>query len=107
MVFACRRCARSPSLEGAVAPVGVEEELGADLATTDELDVELSDEVDADPVDESGDVVDADLDRDLEEDIEVDGGGSSACAPYLARQMSFLGSRTPGVKDPWVSIRSL
>ena len=65
MVFACRRCARSPNLEGAAASVGVEEELGADLAATDELDVELSDEADADLVDELGGEVGADLDRDL------------------------------------------
>ena len=99
MVFACRRCARSPSLEGVAAPVGVEEELGADLAATDELDVQLGDAVDVDLAEEPGSEVDAELDQDLEEDLEVDGDESSACAPYLARQMSCLGSRTPGVKD--------
>ena len=36
----------------------------------------------------------------LDDDHEVDEDESSACAPYLARQMSCLGSRTPGVKDP-------
>ena len=39
------------------------------------------------------------LDADLEEELEVDEDGSSACASYLARQMSCLGARTPGVKD--------
>ena len=75
------------------------EQLGADLTATDELDVELSDEAGADLVDEVGREADAGLGRDLEEDLEVDGGGSNACAPYLVRQMSCLGSRTPGVKD--------
>ena len=42
MVFACRRRACSPGLDGAG------EELGADLAATDELDVELDDAMDAD-----------------------------------------------------------
>ena len=31
--------------------------------------------------------------------LEVDEDESSACAPYLARQMSCLGSQTLGVKD--------
>ena len=63
----------------------------------DVVDADLVDEpeVDADLVGEPGDEVDADLDQDL----EADGDESSACAPYLARQMSCLGSRTPGVKD--------
>ena len=39
------------------------------------------------------------LDADLDEELEVDEDESSACAPYLARQMSCLVSRTPGVKD--------
>ena len=95
MVFACRRCARAPSLEGAAAPVGVEEELGADLVAIDELDVELGDAVDVDIAEEPGGEVDVELDQDL----EVDGDESSACTPYLACQMSCLGSRTPGVKD--------
>ena len=98
MVFACRRCTHSPSLEEAAAPVGVEEELGADLAATDELDVELGDAVDVGLAEESGDEADADLDQDLDEDLEVDEDESSACATYLARQMSCRGSRTPGVK---------
>ena len=44
-------------------------------------------------------MVDEELEGDLDEDLEVNEDGSSACAPYLARQMSCLGSRTPGVKD--------
>ena len=46
-----------------------------------------------------GGMVDEELEVDLDEDHEVDEDGSSACAPYLPRQMSCLGSRTPGVKD--------
>ena len=50
-----------------------------------------------------GEEPDADLGEelgvDLDGELEVDEDESSACAPYLARQMSFLGSRTPGVKD--------
>ena len=46
-----------------------------------------------------GGMVDEELEVDLDEDHEVDEDRSSACAPYLARQMSCLGSRTPGVKD--------
>ena len=79
----------------------------------DEVDVDLVEEpeVHADLVDEPGDEADADLveepgneadigaDQDLDEDLGVDEDESSACAPYLARQMSCLGSRTPGVKD--------
>ena len=47
--------------------------------------------------------LDVDLDEvlevDLDEELEVDEDESSACTPYLARQMSCLGSWTPGVKD--------
>ena len=46
-----------------------------------------------------GGMVDEELEVDLSEDLEVDEEKSSACAPYLVRQMSCLGSRTPGVKD--------
>ena len=53
--------------------------LDADLVTDKERDVEFDD----DRVDEHG----------------VDEGEISACAPYLARQMSCLGRVTPGVKD--------
>ena len=78
-----------------------EREVDADLVDEPEVDADLVDElgVDADLAEEPGDEVDADLYQDLEEDLEVDGDESSTCAPYLARQMSCLGSRTPGVKD--------
>ena len=46
-----------------------------------------------------GGMVGEELEVDLGEDNEVDGDESSACAPYLARKMSCLGSRIPGVKD--------
>ena len=50
-----------------------------------------------------GEELHADLDEelyvDLNGELEVDEDESSACAPYLARQMSCLGSQTPGVKD--------
>ena len=88
MVFACRRRARSLGLDGAG------EELGADLAATDELDVELDDAIDVDLSERS-----EELEGDLDEDHRVDEDRSSACAPYLVRQMSCLGSQTPGVKD--------
>ena len=32
-----------------------------------------------------GDMVDKELEADLDEDLEVDEDGSSACAPYLVR----------------------
>ena len=51
----------------------------------------LGEELDAD--------LDEELDVDLDGELEVDEDETSACAPYLARQMSCLGSRTPGVKD--------
>ena len=54
---------------------------------------ELGDAVDVGLVKESSDQADVDGDQDLDEDE------SSACAPYLARQMSCLGSWTPGVKN--------
>ena len=38
-------------------------------------------------------------DADLEDEFEVGEEEISACAPYLARQMSCLGRVTPGVKD--------
>ena len=46
-----------------------------------------------------GSMVDEELEVDLCKDHENDEDESSACAPYLASQMSCLGSRTPGVKD--------
>ena len=42
---------------------------------------------------------DEELEVDLDEECKANEEGSSACAPYLARQMSCLGSRTSGVKD--------
>ena len=58
-----------------------------------DLEEELGDAVDVGLPEESGNKADVDADQDLDEDE------SSACAPYLARQMSCLRSRTPGVKD--------
>ena len=59
----------------------------------------LGEEPDAGLGDELDEDLDGHLDGDLDEELEVDEDGSSPCAPYLARQMSCLGSRTPGVKD--------
>ena len=42
---------------------------------------------------------DEELGEYLDEELEVDEDETSACAPYLARQLSCLRSRTPGVKD--------
>ena len=42
---------------------------------------------------------DAELDEEHGDEREVDEEEVSACAPYLARQMSCLGRVTPGVKD--------
>ena len=64
-----------------------------------DLEEELGDAIDACLVEEPGDEADIDADQDLDEDLEVDEDESSAYTPYLARQMSSLGSRTPGVKD--------
>ena len=71
------------------------EELGVDLATDEGLDADLDDDFD----DGVGADLDEDAGADLSEGLEVDEEESSACAPYLARQMSCLGARTPGVKD--------
>ena len=46
-----------------------------------------------------GGMPDGEPDEDLEDELEVDEEEISACAPYLARQMSCLGRMTPGVKD--------
>ena len=46
-----------------------------------------------------GGMVGKELEVDLNEDHEVDEDESSACAPYLACQMSSLRSWIPGVKD--------
>ena len=68
------------------------EELGADLVPeAGELGDELvpeEEEPDADP-----EVVDDEL------AVAADVDESSACAPYLARQMSCLDARTPRVED--------
>ena len=61
------------------------EDLGAD----EELDADLLKDLEADE----------ELEEDLDEEHEADEDETSACTPYLARQMSCLGSRTPGVKD--------
>ena len=42
---------------------------------------------------------DAELDDDCLDEHEVDEDEVSACAPYLARQISCLGRVTPGVKN--------
>ena len=44
-------------------------------------------------------MVDEELEEDLDGEHEANEDEISACAPYLARQISCLGSRTPGVKD--------
>ena len=93
MVSACRRRARTPDLDEAG------EQLEVDLAATDELDVVLGNGVVVDLAERSSGEVGAELAADLDEDLEADEDGSSACAPYLARQISCLGSRTPRVKD--------
>ena len=46
-----------------------------------------------------GGMLDEEPDEDLGDKLEVDEEEISACAPYLARQMSCLGRVTPGVKD--------
>ena len=42
---------------------------------------------------------DAELDEEHGDELEVDEEEISACAPYLARQMSCPERVTPGVKD--------
>ena len=46
-----------------------------------------------------GGMLDGEPDEGLADELEVDEEEISACAPYLARQMSCLGRVTPGVKD--------
>ena len=46
-----------------------------------------------------GGMLDEESDNDLEDEHEVDDEEISACAPYLACQMSCLGRVIPGVKD--------
>ena len=75
------------------------EELEVDLVADEELEVYLDEELEV-GLDEELEVdLDEELDVDLDEGLEVDEDESSACAPYLACQMSCLGPRTPGVKD--------
>ena len=90
MLLACWRGDRPPCPEETVTLLGGEE-FGAASVADEELDADLvtDEELDADPVPE----------EELDVDLDVDEDESSACAPYLARQMSCLGSRTPGVKD--------
>ena len=83
------------SLDALGEDLAEREELGVDLAADEGLDADLGDDFD----DELGADLDEDAGAVLGEGLEVDEDGSSACAPYLARQMSCLGARTPGVKD--------
>ena len=46
-----------------------------------------------------GGMLDGEPNEDLGDELEVDEEEISACALYLARQMSCLGRVTPGVKD--------
>ena len=62
-----------------------------------ELDTDLLEDLEAD--EELEEELDEELEEDLEEELEAEVDTISACAPYLACQMSCLGSRTPGVKD--------
>ena len=106
MIFAGRRHADSHDLDG------VEEELVADLGLIEELVAEHGDATNQDLAGRSRELgadfledldeeheADEELEEDLGEELEADEDEISACAPYLARQMSCLGSRTPGVKD--------
>ena len=101
MAFVCGCGGRSLCPEETAAP-------GADPVTDEELEVALGElDVDLEPEEELDDELvseeeDPDADSEVADDelaaaAEVD--ESSACAPYLARQMSCLVARTPGVKD--------
>ena len=102
MVFACRRRARSPDLDG------TEEGLVVDLASTEELDVERDEATIQDLARRSGELeadlleyreanaeleedldeereADEELEEDLDEEHEADEEEISTCAPYLAR----------------------
>ena len=63
----------------------------------EEPDTDLLEDLEAD--EELEEELDEELEEDLEEELEAEVDTISACAPYLACQMSCLGSRTPGVKD--------
>ena len=71
----------------------VDEELDADLLEDLKVDEELEEDLDEEHE------ADEELEVDLDEEHEADEDEIGACAPYLARQMSCLGSRTPGVKN--------
>ena len=71
----------------------VDEELDADILEDLEADEELEEDLDEEHE------ADEELEEDLDEEHEADEDETSACAPYLVRQMSCLGSRTPGIKD--------
>ena len=51
-----------------------------------------------------GGMLDEEPGEDLEDELEVDEEEISACAPYLARQMSCLGRVTPGWLKLWARI---
>ena len=87
-------CPEETAVPGA-DPVADEEleaaldDLAVDREPEEELDDELASEKEEPDVD--SEVVDGEL------AVAADVGESSACAPYLARQMSCLVARTPGV----------
>ena len=65
------------------------EDLDEGHEAEEELDANLLEDLEADE----------ELEEDLDEEHKANEDETSACAPYLARQMSCLGSRTQGVKD--------
>ena len=76
-----------------VDPAERSEEPEADLLEDLEADEELEEDLDEEHE------ADEELEEDLDEEHKADEVETSACAPYLAPQMSCLGSQTPGVKD--------
>ena len=76
---------------------GLEADLLEDLEADEELEKDLDE--DDEELEKDLDEDDEELGEDLDEDDEADENETSACAPYLACEMSCLGSRTPGVKD--------
>ena len=79
---------------------------GADPTADEVLEADLGDlAVDREPEEELDDELvseeeEPDVDSEVVDDelaIVADVGESSACAPYLARQMSCLDAQTPGV----------
>ena len=87
-------CPEKTAVPGADPTAGeaLEADLG-DLAVDREPEGELDDELASE--EEEPDVDSDVLDEKLA--VAADVGESSACAPYLARQMSCLVARTPGV----------